>query len=264
MTLLRAARQLDPRLPQYAQQFNAVASIQVLRLGDSGVVRLWLSRRGKQPGGYRHIRLNLRGPDVVSRAVLLAVEVIFSRALEPEALRSTKPVIGPSPLLLPPRPAVFGLFWGGGPSWVDLRGHAGWVHTAGASLRLLPQLALQAEWFLSLSRHGIDTGAGERELRTQGVRVNTLWHPWPHAAPRSGLGMGIAAVRLDAAEPGLEVRALLPAFVVRAQHLLELNERVGALIASTLTIGLGEPVVGKGNVHRPGVDLLLALDWKVW
>lgn len=264
LTLLRAANQLDPRLPRYAQAFDAVAAVQVLRLGDSGVVRLWLSRRGKRPGGYRHIRVNLRGPDVVSRAVLLAVEVIFSRALEPEMRRSSEPVVGPSALSLPPRPAVLGFLWGGGPSWVDVRTNPGWIHTVGASVRLLPQLALQAEWSLSLTRQQLEISDGSKPaLRMQRVGLMSVWHPWPQSAPRSGLGLGLAVARLDPAEPRLEARALAPMFTFRTQHVFRFTERVGVLLASTASLGLGNPVVG-GSVLRPGVDLFLGLDWNVW
>src|SRR5690606_32816295 len=73
-------RQVDERLPGRAQEYGAFVAVQVLRNGDRGLVRLWFAAQGELPSGYQHVEVNLRNPEVVSRAVLPTVEAIYDRA----------------------------------------------------------------------------------------------------------------------------------------------------------------------------------------
>src|SRR5690606_18402390 len=73
-------REVDERLPGRAQEYRAFVAVQVLRNGDRGLVRLWFAAQGDLHSGYQHVEVNLRNPEVVSRAVLPTVEAIYDRA----------------------------------------------------------------------------------------------------------------------------------------------------------------------------------------
>lgn len=74
-----AAAELDEDLPERVLRLGAFVGLQVLRDGDRGIIRFWFPPQRGQRSGYQHVEMNLRNVDVVSRAVLPVVEVIFDR-----------------------------------------------------------------------------------------------------------------------------------------------------------------------------------------
>ncbi len=271
----------DHELARHAAAFGAIASVQVLREGEFGVIRVWLERDASRGAGFRHVRVNLRGPEVVSHAVLPVVELVYLRSievpkLEPDANAKRRP---------PGRRQLGAPVWGP-PVRYHVRsdmmyaarlGVGPWFAGAETTPAINVGLGLRAHWFTFWSlepelfmhavAHGVQVPTGVGTLPVFGARAHWLFEPWPKSSVSVGIGpgLGTALVRSDLPRRKADPQQ---AYLLsgRAEIASALAPYVDVLFLFTFSYDLAETPSfteqrALAHMFRPALDAQLALDW---
>jgi hypothetical protein len=293
---LRYQRELDKELPKYAKEYGALASLQVLRNGEQGVIRIWLEADGDLRAGYRHISVNLRNPDVVSYAVLPAVELVYTRSVQ---LRIPK---GPAKVAsqtatsaetsdeaaeskLPSKKAIGAPVWGPpvryhvrsempralrfatGPWFSGAENTPAFQVSFGYREHFAKRFSVEGEVFIHAVEHRVATPGGVGHRSVFGGRAHLMFEPWPKSAVSVGVGPGVGIARVAADFPANSPATQYPTLVSgRAQIASATAPFVDFLFAVTISHSLssvvGESVTDPGaRLMRPSVDAMLGLDW---
>lgn len=277
----------DHELARHATAFAAVAAVQALREGQEGLIRVWLSRETKAAqGGFRHVRVNLRGPEVVTHAVLPIVELVYTHAyplpalavessdvesttaLPPGPLQLGAPVWGPpvryhvrSEMLHAFRLGVGPWFSGGESSpainlVVGMRGH------------YLRYWSIEPELFVHGLSHRVQVDDGViADWPLVGGRVHLLFEPWPRSTVSLGFGPGLGAAWLRPRIAGSELPEQLAVLLSgRTEVASALAPYLDVLFIVTLSTDLAStPSLARARpdatLFRPAIDAQLAVDW---
>ncbi len=272
VVLLPGRRTQDRAMPSHAQTYQAVVVLQALREDHFGVVRLWVAP-GAAPGGYSHMRVDMRGAGVLERAVTPVFAATFARVAEAEgrvqvkrgrdaataldgraegrtrAKREDRGAPRSTPKTAPERVQPFvSVGAAGGP----------WLWTGAVESVLVVALTGR----LNLSRYGALELSGLTPLALPpsptpaprvGTRVLALANPWPRGRVEASVGFGVGSV---ATTRGL-VRIL---GVARAGLRAPVTEQLGLALDVTnmfeiVETGHGPPPLGAG------LDMLVSVQW---
>lgn len=258
-----SVRQVDPLLPERAQRHGAFVAVQVMRNGDRGVVRLWFAHQAHQANGYQHVELNLRNPDVVSRAVLPTVEAIYDRARisrveDMVSDEEADDAVDDEECLyagVDCRPRL-SLRLGAGPWVVTASSVTSFAGVLGGRSRIWSGIALDYE--LTYQR----LGGAEEVAPSRGMallRSHVLADVWTRKGRGLALGVGAGAVGGAASS---EPNGVHPLLSTRAVLYARASERLDVVFAASAARAFGVP----DDVPRRGyfADVMLALDWHVW
>lgn len=277
----------DRKLPGYVALRNSVAAIQVQRELQRGIVRIWLTSPDGSPGRFVHVRIDLRGANVVSRAVLTSVELVFAQVqkfVQP-------PVLDGPPAETPPsqvqrtaenRPSnspaeaprksraetsVIPRF-GAGPSFTE--GEAAVNFSLGAQLRLTPGWFLSTEATFQPVPHELNTEAGgDATVLLAGARGFLMFEQWSRAEISAGVGVGGGlTLGWSSIDGENDDAAATPVVSIRAQLATLLAANFDAAFVLTASYGVPGITVQKSDLPRdetlllrPSIDAMLALDW---
>lgn len=279
----------DHELPRHAQAFDAVAALQVLREDEDGLIRVWLERDAKGRGGFRHVRVNLRGPEVVTHAVLPIVELVYTHAQPLPALESAKAAEGKGDAeqRLPPSPLQLGAPVWGPPVRYHVRsemlhalrlGVGPWFSGGESSPAInvvlgmrghyLRLLSVEPELFIHGVEHRVQLTEGVvGELATVGGRFHAVLEPWPKSSVSVGIGPGIGLAWVRPDFPGADVDSELAVLLSgRAELASALAPYLDVLFIVTVSSDLTDtPSYAEGQsraeLFRSVVDAQLAVDW---
>lgn len=256
-------RQVDELLPERALQYGAFVSVQVMRTGDRGLVRLWFSEQRDLSSGYQHVEVNLRNPEVVSRAVLPTVEAIYDRARwsRVEGDESDEDMAGE----LVDDVCFTGdadcrsrlsLRLGAGPWMVTASEVTAFAGVIGARSRVWSRWALDYEVSYQM------LSEPDTARRLTGIllfRTHALLDLWTREGRGVSIGGGVGGVSGAAPSSGQEVHPLVSA---RAVLFARASDRLDVVFAVSGARAFGMPA----EVPRGGwfADVMLALDWHVW
>lgn len=269
----------DKRLPAQVEQLGAVAGAQAFRSRENGTVRLWLNAQAGSGAGFRHVRVQLRGADVLSHAVLPSVEVVIAQAQSNRSTRRPTPSLDELSLLnnstvdaSTPRQSrantELALRFGFGP-WFSGDGSSPAINTAlSAQWRLHPTLFVVPELWGHPVAHQVDTALGVVDIRMAGARTHLMLEPWSEQPVSAGLGAGLGMVyarsSLDGGNPDT---ALAPVLSVRGQFSTEVTREVDAVLMLTASWATPALEVRRSDAESaarlvaPSIDATLALDW---
>ncbi len=277
----------DLELPRHATAFGAVGAVQVLRDGEFGVIRVWLERDESRGAGYRHIRINLRGPEVVSHAVLPVVELLFIRSIDVPKVTTSK-TAHPTPASRSKAPGKRQL---GAPVWgppiryhvrsdMKYAGRLGlgpWFSGAGTTPAINVGLGVRAHWFelwsfepeavVHFVAHGVEVGGGVGSLPLVGFRAHWLFEPWPKSSVSLGIGPGVGVVLMRLEHPSYQADSQWAHLLSgRVELASALAPYVDVLFLATLSYDWARTVsyserTTDARMFQPSLDAQLALDW---
>ncbi len=278
-------RDVDHELARHASAFHAIASLQVLRDGDAGLIRVWLERGEDEAGGYRHVRVNLRNTEVVSQAVLPVVELVYARSVQRASRRRAQPphqgvvvntdpkkkygapVVGP-PIRYHVRSEMrYAVRAGFGPWFSGAQTTPAISFSGGLRAHWFQYWSLQPELFAHAFRHQSDTLRGVLQLNAFGGRVHALLEPWPRSNVSLGIGPGVGLLWVTTADPfGQATLRSSPLLSARAEIASALAPFVDVLFMvsvgyATAELPSGSLLASGQQMMRPSMDTMLAADW---
>jgi hypothetical protein len=286
----------DHELARHAAAFGAIAAAQVMRSGDQGVIRVWLERAADYSGGYSHVSVNLRNPEVVSHAVLPVVELVFERSAQlgqltrpdpseaegakgtrlstpsapPKALarrRLGAPVWGPPVRYHVRSDRRHALRVGVGP-WFSGADTTPAVHvTVGLRAHWFEYWSIEPELFIHGPVHHVDSGLGPGDLNFLGGRAHAMFEPWPKSNVSFGIGPGLGLVWVDPELPGPDPEAsvvgVLSGRMAIASAVIPFVDVLFILTVGHAASGVASFAAERpsATLMRPAIDSMLAVDW---
>lgn len=256
-----AATELDEDLPERVVRLGAFVGIQVLRDGDRGIIRFWFPPQRGQRSGYQHVEMNLRNVDVVSRAVLPVVEVIFDRtqtSMSPGEKERDDGVASSDPCHDVGTPMCRGLLAlraGVGGFLVHADSGATTAVNLGLRLRLWSATRLEIDGaYLFRGQPAIDEELHDQKL----VRAHLMFEGWGKDGRGAAIGPGLGLVSIGNSRG----QAIAPSVGARAAVFAPISRRANLVF----TLSGGRAIAPHSELVSElwHADAMLTVDWYLW